>query len=346
MESLTKPAGELAKPRRESWATKVVQLLGESVSRESLRLAALELGTAARIETDPEVFRTLETELARLPLGSDKVLQAYALALTDLVSSLVRRVEAEIEDGQTRQLALRRLNYLACLKESWQTPSQIAETINKDLAQVSKELGGLRDAGLVEVFHLGDKRERPHRLTLRGRRALADVAAEATPTESAPAVAPVVEIARPAQALPARVFRRSLVLSATVRIDIQIKAVLTELWLESAPPEFLRELTRRAPPEHTSLVVRSQAVSAWQHLFLASSANHRWRECSYVPAAMANPLFAHVPDEKYVVLYDDPEQAKVDRGNEFGQRLLGNAEGACLVRPSAVSKELSLEWLS
>ncbi len=298
-------------------------------------MAALEIGDAARTEADPDVLRSLESELARLPFESD-VLRAYALALTDMISALVRRLEGELVDERSSQLAIRRAEYLEVLREGSRTPSQIATAVSKDLGQVSRELEGLRQAGLVELFAVDDKRERPHRLTLRGRRALP----EAPPTKRE------WEIEHSVPEASAAVFRRTLFIHATVRVDVTIAELFTDLWRESEAPRFLLDLKMRAPPDETSIVIRSNATHAWQQLFFASSfMKRRWRECSLMPDAMANDHFAQVPDERYVVIYDDPRQEQLDRANAFGRKLLGNADGRFLVKPVGAERTLALEAL-
>lgn len=333
MELEKRSPGELTKAERglgrvaaleRSWSERVLDLVRAKNTQESWRLAALELGEAARLETDPAVFRNFEAELARVPVDSDWS-RVYMLALTDVVSALVNRVEEELVDERAAQLARRFREYLPALSQGSRTQTQLAEMLEKDPGQVSRELTSLREAGLVEAFAVDDKRERPQRLTLRGRHALAE---------------------QQQRARTFNVFMRSIVVRTTRTVDVKITSALDEASRQAHAPDFLVRLTTKAPPAKTAIVIRSEVMSCWQNLLLASAFVTRWRECTYLTRAMIEGGFARIPDERFVVLYDDRKQAELDKVSEQGRKLLGTADQCFLVAPTSATKPtLALESL-
>ncbi|HTJ45315.1 MAG TPA: helix-turn-helix domain-containing protein [Kofleriaceae bacterium] len=103
----------------------------------------------------------------------------YAAAATDVLASFQAVLAAESEDTEMVALA-RNTTYaevLAALANGFQTPTAIAAQLGKDKSNASRALAALREAGLVTAFAApdGNERVRPHQLTPRGERIVAEL---------------------------------------------------------------------------------------------------------------------------------------------------------------------------
>lgn len=103
----------------------------------------------------------------------------YAAAATDLVAAFQAVLGAEADDTEMAALA-RNAPYgevLAALANGFQTPTAIAAQLGKNKSSASRALAALRDAGLVTAFAApdGNERIRPHQLTPRGERVVAEL---------------------------------------------------------------------------------------------------------------------------------------------------------------------------
>ncbi len=137
-------------------------------------LTALRTATAARA-ADPALRDPAEP---RFQAG-------YAAALEDLVRSF----QAELgEEEREREVLffVRAEPYrgaLAALADGAETATEIAAAMGKHKSSASRALAALRDAGLVAAFSApdGNERLRPHALTLRGRRLVAELRGQRPP---------------------------------------------------------------------------------------------------------------------------------------------------------------------
>lgn len=108
----------------------------------------------------------------------------YRTALGDLLAAFNAEAGDAERTAELRRLARERANWsaaLRALKDEPRTPSDLAIRLSIDQGQMSRLLGELRVAGLVEVRipHGGDARMRPHELTLAGERVVESLVADA-----------------------------------------------------------------------------------------------------------------------------------------------------------------------
>ena len=103
----------------------------------------------------------------------------YAAAATDLLGAFQAVLAAEADEQEMAALA-KNAPYgevLLALAAGLQTPTAIAERLGKNKSSASRALAALRDAGLVAAFAApdGNERVRPHQLTPRGERVVAEL---------------------------------------------------------------------------------------------------------------------------------------------------------------------------
>jgi DNA-binding MarR family transcriptional regulator len=103
----------------------------------------------------------------------------YAAAATDVVAAFQAVLAAEADDVEMASLA-RQAPYgevLLALAGGLQTPTAIAAQLGKHKSSATRALAALRDAGLVAAFAApdGNERVRPHVLTPRGERVVAEL---------------------------------------------------------------------------------------------------------------------------------------------------------------------------
>ena len=132
----------------------------------------------------------------------------YAAAATDVLAAFQAVLAAESED--TEMVALARntpyAEVLAALANGFQTPTAIAAQLGKDKSNASRALAALREAGLVTAFAApdGNERIRPHQLTPRGERVVAELrsvgrrARTKTPMRGTKIASAITRIAPPA----------------------------------------------------------------------------------------------------------------------------------------------------
>jgi DNA-binding MarR family transcriptional regulator len=103
----------------------------------------------------------------------------YVAALEDLLRSF----QAELGEEQSEREILHYVKTepyrgaLAALADGAETATEIAAAMGKHKSSASRALAALREAGLVAAFSApdGNERLRPHALTLRGRRLVAEL---------------------------------------------------------------------------------------------------------------------------------------------------------------------------
>jgi DNA-binding transcriptional ArsR family regulator len=103
----------------------------------------------------------------------------YIAALEDLLRSF----QAELGEEQSEREILHYVKTepyrgaLAALADGAETATEIAAAMGKHKSSASRALAALREAGLVAAFSApdGNERLRPHALTLRGRRLVAEL---------------------------------------------------------------------------------------------------------------------------------------------------------------------------
>ena len=103
----------------------------------------------------------------------------YIAALEDLLRSF----QAELGEEQSEREVLFYVKTepyrgaLAALADGAETATEIAAAMGKHKSSASRALAALREAGLVAAFSApdGNERLRPHSLTLRGRRLVAEI---------------------------------------------------------------------------------------------------------------------------------------------------------------------------
>lgn len=162
-------------------AAELKEYLGSEPSREDWRLLALELGgELSRAERQ----RVAETRAA---LGewseSQGWEQGYRAALLDMLEGLDTALAEQEDEEAAESLAVSRgwRRLLPELAARSMKPSELATRCDMDLAQVSRLLSELREAGLAETAPGLDARTRPHRLTLRGQRLWTRLEAQEAP---------------------------------------------------------------------------------------------------------------------------------------------------------------------
>jgi DNA-binding transcriptional ArsR family regulator len=126
----------------------------------------------------PSASTTLRRLDARDP--ADPRFQAgYVSALEDLLRSFQAELGEEVSEREILHY-VRTEPYrgaLAALADGAETATEIAAAMGKHKSSASRALAALREAGLVAAFSApdGNERLRPHALTLRGRRLIAEL---------------------------------------------------------------------------------------------------------------------------------------------------------------------------
>jgi|GEM_PF-3278844 len=150
--------------------------LGLELTRRRLDHLVRAMGALAAASKQPAVAR------ARVSATSDAAFQAgYLTALEDLV----RTYQAELgEEAHEREI----LHYartepyksaLLALDEGAETATEVAVMMGRHKSSASRALAALREAGLVASYTApdGNERKRPHAVTLRGKRVIAELRA-------------------------------------------------------------------------------------------------------------------------------------------------------------------------
>lgn len=157
--------GELAKtPGDARWMRALGGALGVELSKRRLdHLAPVLRGLAA-------------------PAHGDAFGAGYAAALQDVVLAFQAEVGAEAEDVEVARLAMQSpyVEALYALAAGNATVTAIGVAMGKTKSSASRALAVLRDAGLVTAYASpdGNERSRPHALTARGRRVVAEAQKE------------------------------------------------------------------------------------------------------------------------------------------------------------------------
>jgi len=159
--------GELAKaPGDARWMRALGGALGVELSKR-------------RLETLAPVLRALATTTTT---GRDDYGVGYGAALQDVVLAFQAEVGAEAEDVEVARLAMASpyVEALGALAAGNATVTAIGLAMGKNKSSASRALAVLREAGLVSVYASpdGNERSRPHALTARGRRVVAEAQKE------------------------------------------------------------------------------------------------------------------------------------------------------------------------
>ncbi len=128
-------------------------------------------------------------EVVRRPEHRDPGDARYQAGYIAALEDLLRSFQAELgEEASEREILhyVRTEPYrgaLAALADGAETATEIAAAMGKHKSSASRALAALREAGLVAAFSApdGNERLRPHALTLRGRRLVAELRGERKP---------------------------------------------------------------------------------------------------------------------------------------------------------------------
>lgn len=152
----------------------------------ALRQAARDLGhelPRKRIET----LREFRAGLASVPETANDWAKGYKAALADLATAYEAAVEPELDLEEAERVVRARKGFariLSSVGAGVSRPSELARAAAMDAGQVSRALGELRAANLVEDAPAADARSRPVRLTLLGERLLRRLEPQAPPREA------------------------------------------------------------------------------------------------------------------------------------------------------------------
>lgn len=135
-----------------------------------------------------DALRTAGSATARRPEVRDPADPRYQAGYVAALEDLLRSFQAELgEEVSEREILhyVRNEPYrgaLAALADGAETATEIAAAMGKHKSSASRALAALREAGLVAAFSApdGNERLRPHALTLRGRRLIAELRGERT----------------------------------------------------------------------------------------------------------------------------------------------------------------------
>jgi DNA-binding transcriptional ArsR family regulator len=112
----------------------------------------------------------------------EEYVAGYAAALQDVVLAFQAEVGAEAEDVEVARLAMASpyVEALGALAAGNATVTAIGLAMGKNKSSASRALAVLREAGLVAAYASpdGNERSRPHALTARGRRVVAEAQKE------------------------------------------------------------------------------------------------------------------------------------------------------------------------
>jgi DNA-binding MarR family transcriptional regulator len=141
---------------------------------DKLTAALRALAHTARDATTPRVPGSYDSAADAASYAA-----GYAAAATDVTSAFQAVLAAEADEQDMAALA-RNAPYgdvLLALAAGAQTPTAIADRLGKNKSSASRALSALRDAGLVAAFAApdGNERVRPHQLTPRGERVVAEL---------------------------------------------------------------------------------------------------------------------------------------------------------------------------
>jgi DNA-binding transcriptional ArsR family regulator len=114
--------------------------------------------------------------------GDPRYQAGYVAALEDLLRSFQAELGEEVSEREILHY-IRTEPYrgaLSALADGAETATEIAAAMGKHKSSASRALAALREAGLVAAFSApdGNERLRPHALTLRGRRLIAELRGE------------------------------------------------------------------------------------------------------------------------------------------------------------------------
>lgn len=114
--------------------------------------------------------------------GDPRFQAGYTAALEDLLRSFQAELGEEVHEREILHY-VRTEPYrgaLIALSDGAETATEIAAAMGKHKSSASRALSALREAGLVAAFSApdGNERLRPHALTLRGRRLIAELRGE------------------------------------------------------------------------------------------------------------------------------------------------------------------------
>ncbi len=157
------------------------RLAAASADGPELRRLARDVGHELP-KHDSTAVRAFRSEFAKLEIGSVSFADGYRHALADVAAAF----DVSLDDLQADERALqfaRRPTFrplLDALATRPMLPTELSQRLSMDAGQLSRALKDLRNAGLVEAWPIegGDGRTRPHRLTLRGRRAATQLVEE------------------------------------------------------------------------------------------------------------------------------------------------------------------------
>ncbi|HVK77406.1 MAG TPA: helix-turn-helix domain-containing protein [Kofleriaceae bacterium] len=121
--------------------------------------------------------------LGHARLGTDPSDPRYLAGYVTAVEDLLRAFQAELGEEQTEREVLHYVrtepyrSVLSALAAGAETATEVAAAMGKHKSSASRALAALREAGLVAAYSApdGNDRLRPHALTLRGQRVVAEL---------------------------------------------------------------------------------------------------------------------------------------------------------------------------
>lgn len=132
-----------------------------------------------------DALRSFRAEMARIAVPVKSYAAGYVAGMLDVTVEYEISVQQASENEALMQIARREgfREVLLELRDGPKLPSELASRLHRDRASITRTLDRLRELGLIRAYAdgTGDRRTRPHRLTIEGVRVADELSAGLSP---------------------------------------------------------------------------------------------------------------------------------------------------------------------